>query len=99
MKNPHLVILKPLVTEKGTTLKDEHNQVLFEVASDATKAEIRFAVQRIFKVRVTSVNTVVVRGKRKRMGRLKNPGHRSNWKKAFVTLHKGDNIEFVEAQA
>ena len=98
MRSPHLVILKPLVTEKGTVIKDSANQVLFQVADDATKSEIRFAVQKLFKVRVDAVNTMIVRGKRKRIAKRRTPGHRSNWKKAIVTLHKGDNIEFVEAQ-
>jgi large subunit ribosomal protein L23 len=92
------VIIRPLaLTEKATRLKAEYNQVVFEVARDANKIQIREALERLFKVKVLSVNTLVQRGKVKRVGRreLKRP----NWKKAIVTLRKGDNIEFFsEAQ-
>ncbi|HEX2878560.1 MAG TPA: 50S ribosomal protein L23 [Polyangiaceae bacterium] len=92
------VIIRPLaLTEKATRLKAEYNQVVFEVARDANKIQIREALERLFKVKVLSVNTLIQRGKVKRVGRreLKRP----NWKKAIVTLRKGDNIEFFsEAQ-
>jgi large subunit ribosomal protein L23 len=92
------VIIRPLaLTEKATRLKADYNQVVFEVARDANKIQIREALERLFKVKVLSVNTLVQRGKVKRVGRreLKRP----NWKKAIVTLRKGDNIEFFsEAQ-
>ena len=67
---------------------------MFEVARDANKVEIRQAVQTLFKVSVTDVRTLVVRGKEKRVGRFS--GRRPSWKKAFVTLKPGDNIEFFE---
>jgi large subunit ribosomal protein L23 len=92
------VIIRPLaLTEKATRLKAMNNQVVFEVARDANKIQIREALERLFKVKVLSVNTLVQRGKVKRVGRreLKRP----NWKKAIVTLRKGDSIEFFsEAQ-
>ena len=69
-------------------------KVVFEVARDANKIEIRRAVEKLFKVSVTDVRTLVVRGKVKRVGRF--TGQRPSWKKAFVTLKPGDNIEFFE---
>lgn len=95
---PEEIVIRPLaLTEKATRLKAESNQVVFEVARDANKIQIREALERLFKVKVLNVNTLVQRGKVKRVGRreLKRP----NWKKAIVTLRKGDNIEFFsEAQ-
>jgi large subunit ribosomal protein L23 len=95
MKSAQEVIIKPLImTEKGERLKEEQNQVLFEVAMKANKPEIKAAVEKLFKVGVTEVNTVVVRGKVTKMGR--RMGKRPNWKKAVVTLRDGDTIEFFE---
>jgi large subunit ribosomal protein L23 len=82
------------MTEKGERQKEEQNKVLFEVAMKASKPEIKTAVEKLFKVGVTDVNTVVVRGKVTRMGR--RMGKRPNWKKAVVTLREGDTIEFFE---
>jgi large subunit ribosomal protein L23 len=95
MRDPRQVVLRPLVTEKATTLKDEHNQVSFQVATDANKVEIRHAVEAIFKVKVTGVRTQVVFGKEKRMGRY--VGRRPSWKKAIVTLGAGSKIELFES--
>ena len=84
------LIRRPLVTEK-TTLVSEFNQVAFEVPLDANKHEIKTAVQELFKVKVTAVNTLRQKGKTKRFrGR---PGRRSDVKKAVVTLAEGDNID------
>ena len=95
MKSAEQVIVKPLImTEKGERLKEEQHQVLFEVAMRASKPEIKAAVEKLFKVGVIDVNTVVVRGKVTRMGR--RMGKRPNWKKAVVTLREGDTIEFFE---
>lgn len=95
MKSIHDVIVRPLImTEKGERQKEEQNKVLFEVAMKASKPEIKTAVEKLFKVGVTEVNTVVVRGKVTRMGR--RMGKRPNWKKAVVTLREGDTIEFFE---
>ncbi|MGO9833136.1 MAG: 50S ribosomal protein L23 [Polyangiaceae bacterium] len=90
---PEQIIRRPIIlTEKATLLREKHNQVIFEVARGANKIEIRDAVQQLFKVRVTDVNTMVMRGKERRMGR----GHAKtqNWKKAIVTLKQGDSIDF-----
>jgi large subunit ribosomal protein L23 len=95
MRDPRQIVLRPLVTEKATTLKDEHNQVSFQVATDANKIEIRHAVEAIFKVKVTGVRTQVVFGKEKRMGRY--VGRRPSWKKAIVTLGPDSKIELFES--
>ena len=88
------VLRRPVVTEKSSALKEAGNQVVFEVAPKATKPEIRRAIEKAFKVSVTAVNTMVVRGKKKRMGRFE--GRRSGWKKAIATLKPGDKIELFE---
>lgn len=94
MRNPRQVVLRPLVTEKSTALKEDHNQVCFQVAMDANKVEIRQAVEAIFRVRVTKVRTLRVFGKVKRMGRFR--GRQSSWKKAVVSLAPGQKIELFE---
>ena len=88
------VIKKPLVTEKTTTEKDDRNVVAFVVNKDANKIEIKQAVEKIFKVEVTSVNTVTVAGKSKRYGT--RIGKRANWKKAYVSLKAGSSVDFFE---
>ena len=93
MKDATQIIIRPLLTEKNTFVT-RFNQFVFEVAQDANKIEIRSAVQALFKVTVIGVRTLVVRGKEKRVGRF--AGRRPSWKKAFVTLKPGDNIEFFE---
>lgn len=94
MRDPRRVVLRPLVTEKSTTLKDERNQVSFEVAVDANKVEVRHAVETIFNVKVTGVRTQMVFGKVKRMGRFR--GRQPSWKKAVVSLAPGQKIELFE---
>jgi large subunit ribosomal protein L23 len=107
MRDAQSIIKRPLLTEKSSRLRETGGaaerhaegdtyaqQVVFEVARDANKIEIRGAVQSLFKVTVTSVRTLVVRGKQKRVGRF--AGRRPSWKKALVTLKPGDNIEFFE---
>jgi len=85
-------ILSPVITEKATLLS-EQNKVVFRVAKDATKGEIAAAVEALFKVNVTKVNTLVVKGKTKRFrGR---PGRRSDVKKAVVTLAEGQSIDIT----
>jgi len=92
--NPESIIKRPIaLTEKASRLK-ENNQVVFEVAPEANKVQIREAVETMFEVKVTDVNTLVQRGKRKRMGR--RLAKRRNWKKAIVTLRTGDDIQFFE---
>jgi large subunit ribosomal protein L23 len=103
----HHVIKRPLLTEKGTRLKEHGGapvgtfgeedlkpQVLFEVALEANKIEIKQAVEALFSVKVVDVHTQIMRGKEKRVGRFM--GQRSNWKKAIVTLAPGNKIEFFE---
>jgi large subunit ribosomal protein L23 len=107
MKAAHQIIKRPLLTEKGTRLKETGGaphgtfteeelrpQVLFEVAMDANKIEIKRAIETLFSVKVIDVHTQVMRGKDKRMGRFM--GRRPNWKKAIVTLASGNKIEFFE---
>lgn len=84
------LIRRPIVTEK-TTLMSEFNQVTFEVPLDANKFEIRAAIEDLFKVKVTAVNTVRQKGKTKRF--RGHPGRRSDFKKAVVTLVEGDSID------
>ena len=89
-------ILSPLVTEKATALS-ERNQVVFKVALDATKPEIKAAVEGLFGVKVLAVNTIVVKGKTKRFrGR---EGQRSDWKKAMVRLAEGQSIDLTTGLA
>jgi len=94
MRGPHQVMLRPLLTEKGTRLKEEGNQYLFRVAVTANKVEIRQAIEQLFKVTVLDVHTTRVRGKTKRLGRFQ--GRRPDWKKAIATLKEGDSIELYE---
>jgi large subunit ribosomal protein L23 len=89
-------ILSPLVTEKATALT-ERNQVVFKVALEATKPEIKAAVEGLFNVKVLAVNTMVVKGKTKRFrGRV---GQRSDWKKAMVRLAEGQSIDLTTGLA
>jgi large subunit ribosomal protein L23 len=94
MKNPHDVIIRALVTEKGTKMREAGNRFLFQVHPDANKVEIKKAIEQVFSVHVESVQTQNVMGKRKRLGRYL--GSRSSWKKAIVTLRAGDNIDLFE---
>ena len=90
------VLRRPIVlTEKSTRLR-EKNQVVFEVAREANKVQIKSAVEKLFNVKVTSVNTLVMRGKDRRMGR--GYGKMQNWKKAMVTLAEGQAIDFFASQ-
>ncbi len=87
------VILGPVVTEKSTQ-GSEYNQVTFKVRTDASKPEIKEAVEGLFEVKVTKVNTLMVKGKVKR-GRAGRLGRRSDWKKATVSLGEGDSIDVM----
>jgi len=93
MKELHKILHSPMITEKGTSLK-EYNQVLFKVNRSANKLEIKYAIEKAFKVKVMDVRTICVKGKKKRYGRYM--GKKSDWKKAVVTLSQGDNIEFFD---
>jgi large subunit ribosomal protein L23 len=94
VRNPRSVILKPLVTEKGSKLREVGNKYLFSVVADANKIEIKRAVQEIFDVKVKDVQTLVMHGKVKRMGAFE--GKRPDWKKAVVTLEAGQSIDLFE---
>jgi len=94
MKNPHDVIIRALVTEKGTRMRESGNRFLFQVHPDANKIEIKTAVEQVFGVKVELVRTQNVLGKFKRLGR--SAGHQASWKKAIVTLREGDSIELFE---
>ncbi|GGJ32070.1 50S ribosomal protein L23 [Neoroseomonas lacus] len=89
-------ILSPLVTEKAT-LNSERGQVTFKVATDATKPQIKAAVEGLFGVTVLAVNTIVVKGKTKRFKNF--PGRRSDWKKAMVRLAEGQSIDLTTGLA
>ena len=90
------VLLAPVVSEKGTFIADKHEQVIFRVTPDATKPEIKAAVELMFKVQVESVKVLNVRGKEKRFGRFM--GRRNHWKKAYVCLKPGQEINFAEGE-
>ncbi len=93
MMTPEQIIRRPIIlTEKANHLRDEHNKVVFEVARSANKVEIKDAVQKLFKVHVTGVATMIMRGKQRRMGR--GYAQTQNWKKAMVTLKEGHSIDF-----
>ena len=93
----HQVLLRPVVSEKSTNAAEANRQVVFEVLENATKAEVREAVEKLFDVSVTAVQVLNVRGKIKRFG--KTPGKRNNWKKAYVRLAAGDDIDFLGSGA
>jgi large subunit ribosomal protein L23 len=95
MNTIHRVIKRPLITEKGLTLKDEERTLCFEVAETASKQQIQEAVEQLFKVKVQQVRTMIVPGKLRRRG--KYSGYRPDWKKAYVTLREGEKmIEYGE---
>jgi len=94
MKNPHDIIVRALITEKGTRMRESGNKYMFEVRTEANKIEISRAVETIFEVKVDRVRTQLVRGKLKRLGAFY--GYRPNWKKAIVTLRAGESIELFD---
>ena len=94
MKNPYDVIKRPLITEKGSRIKEQHNKITLVVDRAANKMEIKKAVESSFKVKVDDVATMTFKGKRKRMG--VRQGRRSDWKKAVVTLKKGESVEYLD---
>jgi large subunit ribosomal protein L23 len=93
-KNIYSVIRRPIISEKSIKLRETLNQVTFEVSRTANKFEVRRAVEALLEAKVSSVNTMIVRGKEKRMG--KYTGRRPNWKKAVVTLQEGETIEALD---
>jgi large subunit ribosomal protein L23 len=91
----HAVLIQPLLTEKITGLREKTNTVGFIVHPDANRVQIKQAVESLLKVKVEKVNVLNIRGKVKRLGRFS--GRRSDWKKAFVTLKKGEKLEMYES--
>ena len=92
--NAHQIILRPLITEKTSAAYQDRGEYTFRVHPDATKPQIRQAIEDLFGVKVTGVWTASQRGKEKRMGQ--SIGRRPNWKKAIVKLREGDTIEIFE---
>ena len=90
MSKYHSLIRYPSITEKNTSMREEENKYVFEVLCTAKKPEIKEAVENLFGVSVVSVNTMIVKGKKKRMGRF--AGYRSDWKKAIVKIQEGQKI-------
>ncbi len=88
------VLLAPVISEKATRIADKHEQVVFRVAQDATKPEVKAAVELMFKVQVENVQIANVMGKEKRFGRFM--GRRRHWKKAYVCLKPGQEINFAQ---
>jgi large subunit ribosomal protein L23 len=93
--NIYEVIRRPLVTEKGVEKKDNERTLCFEVAQNANKTHVKAAVEKLFKVKVEDVRTANFEGKMRRRGRF--AGYRSDWKKAYVRLKKGEKVpDFAE---
>ncbi|MGQ9745182.1 MAG: 50S ribosomal protein L23 [Dissulfurimicrobium sp.] len=92
MKDLFSVIHSPLLTEKTTFQKERGNQIVFRVAKDANKIEIKKAVEQLFKVKIDAIQTAIIKGKAKRVGRFY--GKRSDIKKAIVRLKSGETIDF-----
>jgi len=91
----HQVLLKPLVTEKGITKKEEQRTLCFQVARDANKVQVKQAVEKLFNVKVDEVRTANFEGKLRRRGRF--AAYRSDWKKAYVKIAEGQKVpEFTE---
>lgn len=96
MKDNYKIILRPVITEKSTLMKDINREVCFEVDRRANKNEIKKAVEQLFKVKVERVRTQNKRGKTRRVGR--SEGKKKDWKKAYVKLKEGEKmLEFFEA--
>lgn len=87
------VLRAPHVSEKATASMEKSNTLVLKVAKDATKREVKAAVEQLFDVKVTDVNTLIMKGKEKRRG--KYVGRRSDWKKAYVTLAEGQNLDLA----
>jgi large subunit ribosomal protein L23 len=92
--NQYDVILRPIVTEKSSLMKEDGNRYVFEVAREANKIEIARAVEQLFKVKVVSVHVMNMEGKKRRLG--KRTGKRPDWRKAIVKVNPKDKISFFE---
>ena len=94
MKSQFCLISRPYITEKVLLLKEEGNKVVFRIYKSTNKIELKNAIESIFNVSVEKINTLNIKGKKKRLGR--HEGKRPDWKKAIVTLKEGDTIEYFE---
>jgi large subunit ribosomal protein L23 len=90
------IVLAPVVSEKSTFVADKNRQYVFRVADDATKPQIKAAIELMFKTKVDGVTVLNVRGKERRFGKLN--GRRRNWKKAYVRLAEGQEINFAATE-
>ena len=96
MKDPYKIVLRPVITEKSTWLKEKNREVCFEVDPRANKTEIKKAAEQLFKIKVERVRIQNKRGKKRRVGRKE--GRKKNWKKAYIKLKEGEKmIEYFEA--
>lgn len=95
MRDARDIILRPVLTEKSAAQSERHRKYTFQTRGDANKVEIRRAVEELFNVNVVKVNTLWVRGKRRRLGRFP-PGRTARWKKAIVTLQEGQSIQIFQ---
>ncbi len=90
MPTLYTVIRRPLITEKGMTVKETQNTLVFEVAEKATKTEVKQAVESLFKIKVAAVRTAIIEGKERKRGKF--TGYRPDWKKAYVRLREGEKM-------
>jgi len=90
------ILIEPHVSEKTTLLNQNSGQIAFKVRSDSNKKQIKRAVEEMFKVKVSSVKTVSVKGKKKRMGM--RSGKTNDWKKAYIKLEEGQNLDFLNTE-
>lgn len=96
IKDPYKIILRPVITEKSTIMKEKNREICFEVQARANKLEIKEAVERLFNVKIESVRVLKQHGKMRKVGR--NQGRTKDWKKAYVKLKEGEKmIEYFEA--
>jgi large subunit ribosomal protein L23 len=96
MKDPYKIVLRPVITEKSTWLKEKNREVCFEVDPRANKSEIKKAAEQLFKIKVERVRIQNKRGKKRRVGRKE--GRKKDWKKAYIKLKEGEKmIEYFEA--
>lgn len=96
MPTLYTVIRRPVITEKGMTIKETQNTLVFDVAEKATKPEVKQAVETLFKVKVRSVRTAIMEGKERRRGKF--TGYRPDWKKAYVRLKEGEKMpEYLDS--
>jgi large subunit ribosomal protein L23 len=96
MKDPYKIVIRPVITEKSTWLKEKNREVCFEVDPRANKSEIKKAAEQLFKIKVERVRIQNKRGKKRRVGR--SEGKKKDWKKAYIKLKEGEKmIEYFEA--